>query len=62
MTKQDYEALAQLIKVHRNSGRDCQHEVAKEHLDELARDMAQYMANQNKNFDQVKFLDAAGVQ
>lgn len=58
MFKQDYEALAQLIKVQRspNPGANVQ-----EALDNLARDMAQYMSRYPA-FDQAKFLAAAGVQ
>lgn len=58
MTKQDYVALAALIKVQRtpNPGADVQ-----EALDNLARDMAQYMAR-SQHFDTGKFLMAAGVQ
>lgn len=57
MTKQDYEALATLIKVQRtpNPGADVQ-----EALDNLARDMAQYLSR-NPHFDQARFLAAAGV-
>lgn len=60
MTKQDFEALAALLKAQRNSGRDCQHEVGQEFMDEVARDMAQYMSRYPA-FDQARFLAAAGV-
>lgn len=58
MTKQDYEALAALLKAQRtpNPGADVQ-----EALDNLARDMAQYMSR-NQHFDTARFLAAAGVQ
>jgi hypothetical protein len=59
MFKQDYEALAALIKVQRtpNPGADVQ-----EALDNLALDMAQYLASQSPFFDTRKFLAAAGAQ
>lgn len=61
MTKQDYEALAQLLKVHR-SCHEVEHVMAvRDHLDDLARDVAQYLASQNPKFDEAKFLAAAGV-
>jgi hypothetical protein len=61
MTKQDYEALAALLKANRNDGTDCQHESGADHIDNLARDMAQYMTRYPA-FDQAKFLAAAGVR
>lgn len=59
MTKQDYEALAQLIKVQRPERGPLDDEVNNA-LDELARDTAQYMSRYPA-FDQAKFLAAAGV-
>lgn len=63
MTKQDYEALAQLIKVQRRAANSLRtaDEAVESALDELARDMAQYLASQNPRFDQPLFLEAAGV-
>ena len=60
MTKQDYEALAALLKSARY-GYDDQEGNVDSALDNLARDMAQYMAR-NPHFDEAKFLAAAGVQ
>lgn len=64
MTKQDFEALAALIKANRNflaaDLRDYSR-VINDGFDNLARDMAQYMAIRNPSFDQSKFLTAAGV-
>lgn len=60
MFKQDYEALAQLIKVQRPERGPLDDEVNNA-LDELARDMAQYLSR-NPHFDQAKFLAAAGVK
>lgn len=57
MFKQDYEALATLINVQRSD----QYPIVDVVLDELARDMAQYLSR-NPHFDQAKFLAAAGVQ
>lgn len=64
MTKQDYEALSQLIKVQR---RDSNPATAtdlsvgvNDALDNLARDMAQYMSRYPA-FDEAKFLAAAGI-
>lgn len=63
MTKQDYEALAQLIKVQRRNPGSLRtwDEAAEATLDNLARDMAQYMSRYPA-FDEAKFLAAAGVQ
>lgn len=61
MTKQDYEALAQLLKVHRKCNESEHRNAVRDHLDELARDMAQYLASQNPKFDGEKFLTAAGL-
>lgn len=68
MTKQDFEALAQLIKLQRcckGMGPDicvtCSNGgYTPMVLDEVARDMAQYMTRYPA-FDQAKFLAAAGV-
>lgn len=66
MTKQDYEALAALLKVNRchcdgcSAGTNKEHETIAIAFDNLARDMAQYMSR-NPHFDQAKFLAAAGV-
>lgn len=59
MTRQDYEALAQLIKVQRPERGWLDDEV-NDALDNLARDMAQYMSR-NQHFDEARFLAAAGV-
>lgn len=56
MFKQDYEALATLINVQRSD----QYPIVDVVLDEVARDMAQYLSR-NQNFDEAKFLAAAGV-
>lgn len=62
MTKQDYEALAALIKVQRiDEAYEEWSQNVNGTLDELARDMAQYLSR-NPSFDQAKFLAAAGVQ
>lgn len=61
MTKQDYEALAALLKVYRKCHEVEHLSAVRDHLDELARDMAQYMASQNPRFDTEKFLTAAGL-
>ena len=58
MTKQDYEALAALLKVQRPHQDPSGDALAV--LDELARDMAQYMSRYPA-FDEAKFLAAAGV-
>lgn len=61
MTKQDYEALAALIKAQRIC-HEVEHKMAvSDHLDDLARDMAQYLESRSQHFDAVKFLEAAGV-
>lgn len=62
MTKQDYEALAQLIKANRVplGGRAQDIEEVGYAMDNLARDMAQYMSR-NPHFDEARFLAAAGV-
>lgn len=62
MFKQDYEALAQLIKVQRKTHGSLriEDEAVEATLDNLARDMAQYMSR-NQHFDQAEFLAAAGV-
>lgn len=59
MFKQDYEALAALIKAQRPYQDPSGDALAV--LDELARDMAQYMSRYPA-FDQARFLAAAGVQ
>lgn len=62
MFKQDYEALARLIKVQRPTRSvEWTADALNSTLDNLAMDMAQYMSR-NPNFDQAKFLAAAGVQ
>lgn len=62
MTKQDYEALAQLIKVNRSYiAGDPTDRVVNDAFDNLARDAAQYLATRSPHFDQAKFLAAAGV-
>lgn len=67
MFKQDYEALAALLKAQRSNQRLNEWnfpeypDVVGETIDELARDMAQYMASQSPHFDEAKFLAAAGV-
>lgn len=63
MFKQDYEALAQLIKVQRKTPGSLriEDEAVEATLDNLARDMAQYMSR-NQHFDEAKFLAAAGVK
>lgn len=59
MTKQDYAALAALIKAQRVIAPGAE---AEDVLDELARDMAQYLSSQSPFFNTAKFLAAAGVQ
>lgn len=59
MTKQDYEALAALVKAAR-SGYDDQEGNVDYALDNLARDMAQY-TSRYPAFDEARFLAAAGV-
>lgn len=67
MFKQDYEALAALLRAQRSSRRLNEWsqpefpDVVGETIDELARDMAQYMTRY-PHFDEAKFLTAAGVQ
>lgn len=62
MTKQDFEALAALIRVNRSYiAGDPTDSVVRDVLDNLSRDMAQYM-ERNPAFDQAKFLAAAGVR
>jgi hypothetical protein len=60
MTKQDYEALAALLKAHRKCNEPEHASAVRDHLDQLAYDMAQYLSR-NPHFDQAKFLEAAGV-
>lgn len=63
MFKQDYKALARLIKVQRiEEAYDEASQNVNGTLDELARDMAQYLASQSPHFDEKKFLAAAGVK
>lgn len=62
MSKRDYEALAALIKAQRiDEAYEEWSQNVNGTLDELARDMAQYMASQNPRFDTDRFLAAAGV-
>lgn len=61
MSKKDYEALAALLKVHRKCHETEHQSAIRDHLDELARDMAQYLASQNPRFNTEKFLTAAGL-
>lgn len=66
MTKQDYEALAALLKAHRANRRLNEWsqpefpDVVGETIDEMARDIAQYMSRYPA-FDKARFLAAAGV-
>lgn len=62
MTKQDFEALAALIKAQRRNPGSLRtwDEATAAALDNMARDMAQYMTRYPA-FDQAKFLTAAGV-
>lgn len=61
MTKQDFEALAALIRVNRSYiAGDPTDRVVRDVLDNLARDTAQYMSRYPA-FDEAKFLAAAGV-
>ena len=61
MGKQDYEALAALIRVNRSYiAGDPTDRVVRDVLDNLARDMADYLGR-NATFDPKKFLAAAGV-
>lgn len=57
MGKAEFEALAALIDVQRGKYQD-----PEDLLDNLARDMAQYLAGRNPRFDQPLFLEAAGVK
>lgn len=67
MTKQDFEAQAALLKAYRCRCDECKAGTNETHatlmlaLDNLARDMAQYMSRYPA-FDEAKFLAAAGVQ
>lgn len=67
MTRQDFEALAALLKAYRchcdgcKDGTNTEHATVALALDNLAMDMAQYMTRYPA-FDEAKFLAAAGVQ
>lgn len=58
MTKQDYEALAALLKATRNG----EYMSPAQALDQLTWDMADYLATRSPHFDRDKFLAAAGTQ
>lgn len=60
MTKQDFEALAALLRAQRSCHEPDKVMAVRDHLDELARDMAQYMSRYPA-FDEAKFFAAAGV-
>lgn len=63
MTKQDFEALAALIKAQRRTPESWswpRKQAVGWALDDLARDMAQYMSRYPA-FDEARFLAAAGV-
>jgi hypothetical protein len=63
VTKQDFEAIAALIKAQMCRCTDCLAGGSDKNdgLENLARDLAQYFESQNPHFDPARFLAAAGV-